>query len=46
MFFSVETPDVQVVISDIDGTITRSDVRGMILPMIGELLGTSQVLLD
>jgi len=25
----------KVVISDIDGTITRSDVRGMILPMIG-----------
>ena len=27
--------DEKVVISDIDGTITRSDVRGMILPKIG-----------
>ena len=26
----------KVVISDIDGTITKSDVRGMILPMIGD----------
>ena len=28
--------DEKVVISDIDGTITRSDVRGMILPKIGK----------
>ena len=28
----------QIVISDIDGTITKSDVRGMILPMIGRQL--------
>ena len=27
--------DFQVVISDIDGTITKSDVRGMLLPLIG-----------
>ena len=25
----------RIVISDIDGTITKSDVRGMILPLIG-----------
>ena len=25
----------KIVISDIDGTITKSDVRGMILPLIG-----------
>ena len=25
----------RIVISDIDGTITRSDVRGMLLPLIG-----------
>ena len=30
--------DEKVVISDIDGTITRSDVRGMILPKIGNIL--------
>ena len=28
----------KIIISDIDGTITKSDVRGMILPMIGRLL--------
>ena len=27
----------KIIISDIDGTITKSDVRGMILPMIGKI---------
>jgi phosphatidate phosphatase LPIN len=30
----------RIVISDIDGTITKSDVRGMLLPMIGESKST------
>eukprot|EP01103_Thecamoeba_quadrilineata_P018114 TRINITY_DN672_c0_g1_i1.p1 TRINITY_DN672_c0_g1~~TRINITY_DN672_c0_g1_i1.p1 ORF type:complete len:807 (+),score=139.87 TRINITY_DN672_c0_g1_i1:60-2480(+) len=28
-------PDVKIIISDIDGTITRSDVFGQIMPMLG-----------
>lgn len=28
-------PDVPIVISDIDGTITRSDIPGMFLPYVG-----------
>ena len=28
--------NVKVMISDIDGTITKSDVRGMIKPMMGK----------
>eukprot|EP01116_Phalansterium_solitarium_P017879 TRINITY_DN4531_c1_g1_i2.p1 TRINITY_DN4531_c1_g1~~TRINITY_DN4531_c1_g1_i2.p1 ORF type:complete len:1074 (+),score=252.81 TRINITY_DN4531_c1_g1_i2:348-3569(+) len=31
----VWSPDTQIVISDIDGTITRSDVLGQIMPVLG-----------
>ena len=29
------TPDVKIVISDIDGTITRSDILGHVMPLVG-----------
>lgn len=28
-------PDIKIIVSDVDGTITKSDVRGQLLPMIG-----------
>ena len=29
------SPDAKIVITDIDGTVTRSDVRGLVLPALG-----------
>ena len=30
-------PDTKFVVSDIDGTITRSDVAGQVLPLFGKV---------
>jgi len=32
------SPDSKIVISDIDGTITKSDVFGQLMPMLGKCL--------